>query len=75
MKKSKPYTKNSIRVKKKIRRLCNLIDKRIDKHVTSDKIHEWFKLVSDRDLVTAISKGGFINDECLEKLFKKYGIK
>ena len=72
---NKKPSKHSQNIKRKIRKVCKLLDKKIDKIYPAKEMEEWFEAVRDRDLITTISKGGYCNDETLNKMFIKYKIK
>lgn len=72
---NKKPSKHSQNIKRKIRKVCKLLDKKIDKIYCSENIDEWFEALSDREKVTTISKGDYCSCKILQKIFDKYKIK
>lgn len=59
---------------KKIHNLSNTLDREIEELSTSFDTNKFFRVVRDKELLSTIRKGGYINDDILNKMFKEYNI-
>lgn len=73
--KKRDVSANAKDTMRKIRILAKTIDLKISHLLTAEQCNEFYELVRQKELVSCIRKGGYCEDEMLDKMFKTYGIK